>query len=283
MASNGKTYRITKVARVLNISWKHLVDHLLEKGFEVESKITAKITQEMYDVLAKEYQSDRKARAEAEALEINIRKEKETLTADLQSHPTGKVPGKEYEETVFIKDTGFSNKPKEEAPKPEVKEETKPEPVAPVTPPTPPVVEKEEKTPEEEKAQEAPKKGPKVVGKIDLKPKKVVKPAEPVVETPAPVVEDKPVAEEPVAEKPVEKPLAEKPEVETPKVEAGKVEAVEEKPGDKTPAAEDAPATEEGAGLKKTVYSKLGGLKIKGKIELPKEPVRKSVKKACPL
>jgi len=247
MVSNGKTYRITKVARELNISWKHLVDHLLEHGFEVESKITAKINQEMYDVLAKEYQSDKKARAEAEALEINIRKEKETLTADT-SKSTG--PKKEFEETFFIKDTGLTSKDHEEeaAPEPPKQEEKAPEKVA-----------EEKPEPVEEPVKEpVAKKGPKVVGKIDLgkdkkapAPKKVEE--EKVEETPAPEPKEEPVAEEPV-EAPVE--------------EAPTIEVISSEETTDTPPE-----------IKKTQYEKLGGLKIKGKIELPKEPVRKPVKK----
>ena len=239
----SKTYRITKVARELNISWKHLIDHLHDQGFEVESKITAKIDQNMYDVLAKEYQSDKKAKAEAEALEINIRKEKETLTAEKVTTSTTKSPSKEFEETIFIKDTGLSSKPKDtpaeksEAPQEEVVEET-PETTEP------PV--KEETPVEEEKPAS---KGPKVVGKIDLNKGKKTKPVEEKkdekpVEEPAP----EPVKEEPVAEK-----------EEAPKEEASSEIEVRE-----------------------TKYEKLGGLKIKGKIELPKEPVRKPAKKEAP-
>jgi translation initiation factor IF-2 len=268
MGSNGKTYRITKVARELNISWKHLVDHLRDNGFEVESKITAKIDQEMYNVLAKEYQSDRKARAEAEALEINIRKEKETLTADLKSHPTGKVAKKEFEETVFIKDTGLSSKPQTTEPVKETPvtpappvEET---PVAPETPAAPEKPEVKE-TPKTEKAPEA-KKGPKVVGKIDLKPKKPVAPKEDKPE--------KPVVEESKKVSKVEEPTVETPQVKPPVTEVKvTTEETKESPQD----------AEAGLEIKKTKYEKLGGLKIKGKIELPKEPVKKPVKKDKPV
>ena len=42
MADNKKTYRINKVATEFNVSWKTIVEHLNQKGFEVEAKITGK-------------------------------------------------------------------------------------------------------------------------------------------------------------------------------------------------------------------------------------------------
>lgn len=83
---------------------------------------------------------------------------------------------------------------------------------------------------------------PKVVDKIDLEPKK-----------PAPAP-PKPVVEKPATEKPVEKAATTPPEVkEEPKVDPPKVEEEQ---------------------LIKAEAEKLEGVKVLGKIELPKEPVR---------
>ena len=60
MADNKKTYRINKVATEFNVSWKTIVEHLNEKGFEVESKITAKLDDAMYQDLLGFYQKTQK-------------------------------------------------------------------------------------------------------------------------------------------------------------------------------------------------------------------------------
>ena len=56
MVEKKKTYRVNKVATEFNVSWKTIVGHLTEKGFEVESKITAKLDESMYQDLLSFYQ-----------------------------------------------------------------------------------------------------------------------------------------------------------------------------------------------------------------------------------
>ena len=62
MADNNKTYRINKVATEFNVSWKTIVDHLADKGFDVEQKITAKLDEAMYQDLLSFYQKDKQAK-----------------------------------------------------------------------------------------------------------------------------------------------------------------------------------------------------------------------------
>ena len=78
MANNNKTYRVNKVATEFNVSWKTIVDHLSDKGFEVEQKITAKLDEAMYQDLLGFYQKDKQAKEESQQLEINIRKDAKT-------------------------------------------------------------------------------------------------------------------------------------------------------------------------------------------------------------
>jgi len=252
MAGNNK-HRISKVAAELNVSWKSLIEYLDKKGFEVDNKMTAKISQEMYEILQEEYQSDREAKEESQALEINIRKDSETLSA--KTIKPKKKKEAEFTESLLIKDTGLSHpvgkeeegqdaqQPEAEAPaeekQPEVKEE------APVEE-TPEAKKEEpaEKEVKEEKAPEAEKetKGLKVLGKIELTDEK--------------------------------KPKAKKKEEEAPKEEAPKEEAPAEEPvAEKT---EDKPE-EDTTEVVETKYEKLDGLTIKGKIELPDPPKKKPV------
>ena len=103
MAGNNK-HRISKVAAELNVSWKSLIEYLDKKGFEVDNKMTAKISQEMYEILQEEYQSDREAKEESQALEINIRKDSETLSAK-----TFKAFSRS-DESIIFSNNSWSNK-----------------------------------------------------------------------------------------------------------------------------------------------------------------------------
>jgi translation initiation factor IF-2 len=235
MSASGKKYRITKVATEFNVSWKTLVEHLVNKGFEVEEKITSKIDQEMYNVLASDFHSEKKAKEESISLKKALKKEKETTVAGgVGSKRNEPQPDNEFEEVILIKDTGI-HKEEVAAPEPEKEPpaEEKPEKEEPPVQDEPiqetPTVEKE---PEEKAAPEEPTsklKGPKVLGKIDLEKDKPTKKAEEEIEE---------------AEK--QQPQA---------------EIV-------PPAQEDTKSQKEGDDVVKPQYEKLKGLSVKGKIDV---------------
>ena len=58
MAGNP-TIRLNKVLRELNISLDRAVDYLTSVGHEVEARPTTKITDEVYQVLLDEFQTDK--------------------------------------------------------------------------------------------------------------------------------------------------------------------------------------------------------------------------------
>lgn len=250
----GKTHRISKVAAELNVSWKSLIEYLNQNGFEVDMKMTAKIGQDMYSVLEQKYRSDKQAKEESQALEINIRRQDETLTANTQKPGPKKKKGEdEAQDIVLIKDTGLSRptespEPEKEVPVAKVEPPVKEEPVAKVEPP------KEEPVAEKELP------GFKVLGKISLdKPvKKVVKQEKEVKKE-----EVKPEPVKPV--EPVKEPVAE-----TKKAPEVKAEVKESKTETKEPETTENEVV-------KPKYEKLGGLTIKGKIKLPDPPAPKKV------
>ncbi|MFT4995626.1 MAG: translation initiation factor IF-2, partial [Flavobacteriales bacterium] len=168
MADNKKTYRINKVATEFNVSWKTIVEHLNQKGFEVEAKITAKLDDAMYQDLRSFYKKDKQAKEESQQLEINIRKD--AKTQEIQEIKKPEPPKKEFteESTVYIKDNSAS---KPNVPTPVVKT---PEATAPIATPTAPTakVEVPEVKTLEVKAQEV--KAPEVP-KVAENPKKVEK------------------------------------------------------------------------------------------------------------
>ena len=290
--SEEKMMRLGQVARKLNVGISTIVESMAKKGFDVESNPNSKISQDQFNMLAKEFKSYAQEKEEASHLSIGKRHH-ETFTIKAESES---VP----EPTKKEEPTQQSQPPKEEAKKSEPKEE------------------------EEKVTSEAPKlQGIKVLGKIDLsskgqgkkeapkqeekpqaqkeEPKKEEKPQEapkeekPVAKAPE-ATPQKPKEETPVqqpkaqAEKPQEKedakpktkaepqrdqqpdvPKASKPQAEKPAAPSS--EKTEEK---KTPSEEPKPKDPDAVISAKA--DALKGLTVLGKIELPKDKPKKKAK-----
>jgi len=54
----AETIRLNKVLRELNISLDRAVEYLDTKGIEIEKRPTTKISEEVYNVLSDEFQTD---------------------------------------------------------------------------------------------------------------------------------------------------------------------------------------------------------------------------------
>ncbi len=275
-----KMMRLSQVARKLNVGTSTIAEHLAKKGYEVENKPNSKVTLEQFNMLAKEFESSALDKEEASGLTIG-KKHNDNFIIDGDSDATPSK--KDEEQEIFIKNNALDKDSKAKAPEPE-----QPKPVT-----------KEEKV--DEPLTSAPKlQGFKVVGKIDLNPKK------PKADEPAPKGEEKeeesrgpvaatpppaPVAPktEPVADKKIEQatPVAEeKPQVkpEEEKKPVAEQEKVVEKVQD-TPvvseAAEQKEAEEAPEAGDKVIEARadtLKGLTVLGKIELPAEKSKKKVK-----
>ena len=215
------TIRLNKVTRDLNVGITTVVEFLQKKGYTIEASPNAKITEEQYAVLVKEFSTDK-----------NLKIESEKFSQERQNKDRNKA-------SISIE--GFeSKKQKEEVVKTVIPEEARPklkqvgkidldnlnkktapkvvEPVAKVieqTPKAEPVVEKvveRKETPQPEK------ETPKPVVVEEKKPEPAPQPA------PAPVLEEK---KEPKIEKTEEKtPQVKEMEKETP--EAAPVQEKEE-------------------------------------------------------
>lgn len=72
-----KTIRINKVLREFNISLDRAVEFLGSKGYDVEARPTTKISDEEYQVLFSEFQTDKSKKVEAKEVGEEKRKEKE--------------------------------------------------------------------------------------------------------------------------------------------------------------------------------------------------------------
>jgi translation initiation factor IF-2 len=285
--------RLVKIAKELNVGTATIVDHLSSHGFEIENKPTAKITDEMYNELLKEFQKSIAIKEKADQLVIGNR----TTPAAPANKEVAPEPFK----------TSAPPPPPPPPPAPPVQEEKRPEVKAPV--------EKEEPVAEEKSAPKL-----KVLGKIDLSGKGKKKAAAPAAkpekkeeeapaakkETPAPPKEEAPV---PPKEEPA-KPVAKSPVQEEKPEPAAPADKEEKKPAKKaTPAAEtsekptkEAPAPKEAKSedkaqedsdgkeeakkdkVVKAEAPELRGLKILGKIDTDKlkRPKKKKKEKAEP-
>ncbi|MBK7425883.1 MAG: translation initiation factor IF-2 [Saprospiraceae bacterium] len=173
--------RLVKVAKELNVGTTTIVEYLTSKGYEIDNKPTAKIGDDMYLDLVKEFQGSIDVKEKADQLIIGNR-------------PATKRDGEE-EKSIF-------HRPEK------VVESHVPSP--PVVPPAPPLVVKEPE-PEPDRVPEESKPKLKVLGKIDLdadKNRKKVTETPKVEEKqpkkqpdPEPVKEEEKAAIEPVKEK----------------------------------------------------------------------------------
>jgi translation initiation factor IF-2 len=270
--SEGKSTNLLKTAKELNIGLSTAVEFLAKKGYKVEARPNTKLTEEMYDVLLKEYQGDKIVKEEAKQIVIGkIRRDDMPVTPErVEAQPRSK----EFEqEEILIKNVSSYTPPVVEKPKP-----------APVEPAA-----------EQPKADDGTLPGVKIVGKINLddlnsktrpdkKPAEAEKPVAPVETAPAaPAKAEEPVkvpepkadtqesvkTEEKVAEAP--QPVAEtaaEPEVKaTPTTETKQ----EQKP-------ESRPNTQESnpdATVIRAKAERLSGPNVIGRIELPTTPARR--------
>ncbi|MBU2926997.1 translation initiation factor IF-2 [Winogradskyella psychrotolerans] len=210
--------RLNKVLRELNISIDRAVDFLESKGVEIEKSPNTKISEEVYNTLSDEFQTDASKREKAQEVSEAKLKEKEELREQREREIEEKQKQKAERESVVkakaelsgpkqVGKIDLDNKPKaetKETPKaPEVKEEPKaekPEVKSEAPKEAPKVeqpkatenVEKVEKTEQVEKVEKAEKveKVEKVEttekAKPKVEPKKeepTPKPSEPVEET----------------------------------------------------------------------------------------------------
>ncbi|MFT5213658.1 MAG: translation initiation factor IF-2, partial [Patiriisocius sp.] len=244
--SEGKTTRLNKVLRELNISLDRAVEYLADKGHEIESRPTTKISGDVYQVLLDGFQTDASKKAASKEVGEEKRKEKEAIRAELEAKQEVKRAEDAKKEEVL----------KAKAKKLEVKTVGKID----IENLGKPVAKKEEEIKEVAVKTETPKVE---VSKVEV-PK--VEDEVPKVETPKEVVvealketKEKPVIEE-VKEIKVSKPIS---EVEK---EASKNEKkADVKNENSKPDAKPEEVTAENAEAIKTQYKKLNGPNFTGK------------------
>jgi len=160
------TVRVKKAATEFNISVQHLVEYLASKGFSVESNPNAKISDEMYQALLRDFGQDKKIKEQAAQIHIG-KAGKEDLVLDKKSVSQSPKSRAEQKE-VLIKGMGTNTATTTAKPKkaePGLSKSPKTETVVPGP------VKNKDHIPTLESVVETtaePVSGLRVVGKIDL-------------------------------------------------------------------------------------------------------------------
>lgn len=237
--------RIQVVAKELNVSFSHLIEHLNKNGFKVENKPTIKITEEMHALLLRDFQQDKENKKQADKVSLGIKalpKEEEKAVTPVSKKVREELPDEVLIKNIPSQAPATEKKKAKENVEAVVKEEAK------------------EKTAEAKVVK--PKKptlaGPKIVGTIKLEEEHTESKEQ--KETEKKKTTKKGKKKEDTAEEV-------KPEVESKaeiKVET-EAPAIESLPVTKGEKKSEEPAKPE---VRKTEYEKLTGPTIKGKIDL---------------
>ena len=214
--------RLNKVVRDLNVGIDTIVGFLQKKGIEVDPNPNAKINDEQYDMLVKEFAPDKSLKKESD--HISLERQKRPTPVEKVATPTP-VAAPETAKPRVLRTIDLDKKPSTTQPAEQPKQETpapvveaKKEPAAQVK--AEPVEKKPEPTPAPAPAPQPKKEEPKAEPAVEVK-------KEPTVQVKAEPVEKK--TEPAPAPAPAPQPKKEEPKT-TPVVEAQK---------------ETAPATEE--------------------------------------
>tara|TARA_R110002073_G_scaffold40547_6_gene115363 strand:- start:13611 stop:16367 length:2757 start_codon:yes stop_codon:yes gene_type:complete len=95
------TLRLNKILRELNISLDRAVEHLSKKGFEIEARPTTKISDEVYNVLLDEFQTDKSKKVASREVGEEKRKEKEALRVAHEAEIEKKRLEEEAKKEIF--------------------------------------------------------------------------------------------------------------------------------------------------------------------------------------
>lgn len=258
--SDAKTMRLSKVAKEFNLSLGKITEFLAAKGRPVENNPNAKIGDEEYSLLSKEFSGDKSAKEEAQHVGLNLNKlKRESIVVEDTKAAKAKELEEQREREILAAAAAKAAAEKKKAEETAAAAKLKAAQDAEVK------VEKVVEAPIVETTENSNIiSGPKVLGKLDLSSlNQKTKP-------------DKKTKKEKEEEKAAEEKAAKATKAK--KKKEDEVVAEEVKPVVvETPQVEVVPEIEEQKEVfHETVYQKLEGPKIMGKIELP---VVKEVKK----
>ena len=149
--------RLVKVAKELNVGTKTIVEFLNGNGFSVSNKPTAKISDEMYDALARNFQKSIAIREKADKITIGTRKTKEEQQKEQEVKEQKEQENRETIERAL-----------QDAKESAQKEETPPIPIVEDKTTETAAVESQEEASRAEDNSKNILSGPKILGKINL-------------------------------------------------------------------------------------------------------------------
>jgi translation initiation factor IF-2 len=239
MSEGAATVRLSKAAREFNIGIATVVEFLAKKGFAVDRDPNGKLSDEMYNLLKKEFATEKQVKEEAKKIELAFSSH-QTIT--IEDKKTATREREKEREELFIKNVslGYDKRQSDTVRKPK-----------------------------DVPAKEVPAKeaAPPAAPKTEV-------PAEAVV---APVQDSQPVSA-PVAAGPAEeKKKPSKKAAEDTSSPAGTIEPVKEMPATATPAESAEPS--EAEKVREPAGKEVGELKILGKLDLDtleKKPAKKT-------
>jgi translation initiation factor IF-2 len=247
--AEGKTMRLNKVLRELNISLDRAVEHLSKNGHEIDARPTTKISGDVYQVLLDGFQTDKTKKAASKEVGEEKRKEKEAIRLELEAKLEKKRLEEEAKrevlkakaEKVEVKTVG-----KIDINPPAAKKQPEPEAEKPVEKP---VVKEEKPVEKKTENKEQPKAEEKVKEVKEEKP--VVKEVKETKEVKKIVKEEVvPVVEEEITAENAEKLTTQYKKLDGPRITGQKIDLKQfEKPKKKKP--ETKPAAKNAAADKK--------------------------------
>ena len=240
--SEERVIRINKVLRELNISLDRAVDHLNEKGIGIDSNPNAKISNEEYAILQKQFAGDKGNKEASKEVGEEKRKEKEALRIEREREIEDK---RKQDEERAKKHEVIKAKATLAGPKTVGSIDLDKKKAAPVATPIP-----------------APVTEPVKAEAVKVEPVKIESKVEAIPEVKAaPEVKETPAAEAPKATPVIETAKADAPTAEK-KAPAKAAPVKVEKPAEKTPEVIEAPSDQPVA----TQYQKLTGATPTGQI-----------------
>jgi len=301
MTEDIKATRLSKAAREFNVGISTIVEFLHRKGFDLDPNPNTKLPHEAYLLLLKEYSSDLNVKKESEKLILkDLHRKKESVSID-DVPDSSKGDDQDRDEEILIKDSSLTKKTidiKTEIKKPDIKlvgkidlEKTlKPKTVTPEKPKPA----EEKKIPKEAPVKEETEIKKPVVQKTKEKEAEAVKDEKAKAPIDIHIVgkieleivsKEQKVQKKEDKEKPKQKPL-EKEEV-LKEEKKSPAEPVEETVSESAVPGSVADGVteeeilveqeEESVELFKTPFTKLSGLTVVGKIDLPVEEKKKPV------
>ncbi|WP_336068209.1 translation initiation factor IF-2 [Mesoflavibacter sp. CH_XMU1404-2] len=159
----AETIRLNKVLRELNISLDRAVEFLDSKGVEIEKRPTTKISQETYNILSDEFETDANKKMKSQKVNEEKNKEKEELRLQREKELEEKQKAEEAAKAEALK--------KEQEVVKASKTLSGPKTVGKIDLDQDKKAKKVEEKPKEEKATEAPKPVEKEVSKKEEAPK----------------------------------------------------------------------------------------------------------------